>query len=437
MPKDLIKNFITEFIKHNGFPKYINTPASDNVQTERNRVLYSGPYWGVEELQAAVEGIMEGTWLVSGEKVRKFENEFSRKFNLGYSVMVNSGSSANLVMIAAVKEFLAWPDGSEIICSVVGFPTTFNPIIQNNLTPVFADIDLSDLNFSPDEIEKKISPQTKAIFVSPVLGNCGDFDKIINLASKYKLEILLDNCDSLGSKYKNTYLSDFAIASSCSFYPAHHISVGEGGMVSSKHLKLIEITRSFAWWGRDCYCVGSANMLPNGTCKNRFDHWLGDDQPVIDHKYLFKRQGYNLKPLDFQGRIGSVQLSRFDHIHKVRRNNFKILSNIFSRIEGVKGISERHDCEISWFGVPFVCETAQLKQDLVSWLESNSIQTRNYFAGNILSHPGYNELDNEHLYPNAQLVLKLVFFVGCSPVITKEKIEYIDEKIIEFCNNIR
>jgi len=395
-------------------------------------VYYSGPYWDDKEVAAAITTLLSGKWLPAGEEVNKFERAFSKRFEFDYSVMVNSGSSANLVMVAALKKYFGWQDGDEIIVCACGFPTTINPIIQNGLKPVFVDIDYSDLNWNLDQIREKITTKTRAVFSSPVLGNPYDFDKFLDICNRYNIHYIADNCDSLGSKWKGEYLTKHAVAASCSFYPAHHISTIEGGMVSSNNKEIVQIARSFAWWGRGCFCVGAQNKLANGVCGNRFDRWLDGYDRDVDHKYVFGVQGYNLKPADLQGSIGLVQLEKQDEIHEKRRSNKKRLHEIFESIPGVRVIQEREESETSWFGVPIVCENEKIstsKHHLVKHLEDNKIQTRNYFAGNILMHPAYKRLDSHENYPNASKVLDNVFFIGCSPVVTDQMIDYIDEVV--------
>jgi len=398
----------------------------------KSSVYYSGPFWDNKEIEAIFNCFLKGKWLASGEEVEKFERLFSKKFNFGHSLMVNSGSSANLVMIAALKKYFGWQDGDEIIVSCVGFPTTIAPIVQNGLTPVFVDINWEDLNWNIDQIEKKITPRTKALFTSPVLGNPFDYDIILDICDRHKLELISDNCDSLGSKWKGNYLTDNSVAASCSFYPAHHICTGEGGMVSSNNPEIINIARSIAWWGRDCYCVGQQNLLSCGVCGKRFDKWIDRYDGIVDHKYVYSTMGYNLKPMDFQGALGSVQMDKQDEIHVLRRKNKFAIQEIFEKIPGVRSVNERPEAETSWFGVPIICDNGDLKERLTKYLEENKIQTRNYFAGNILMHPGYSHLDYYKRYPNACEVLDLVFFVGCSPTITEEMIAYIADTVGKF-----
>lgn len=882
----------------------------------KSTVLYSGPYWGNEEIIAAIKSLLVGKWISSGEQVRLFENKFSEKINEKYSTMVNSGSSANLVMLLALKKHFNWKDGSEIIVSPVNFPTSIAPIVQNNMKPVFIDIEFDTLNFDVELIEEKITDKTVAIMVSPVLGNPPDFNRILDICKKYNIELVLDNCDSLGSKWNGKLLNEYAIASSCSFYPAHHMScsfntqipyfednkfnmdtieniytkyqpnpekikilsfdrktnladwkapkaiirhklenkkmfkiitqhgrfvevtedhsvfvldknmnvvekkanelsledyivsakhipivnkeiieidllewartssnydyyvsdfpsrflervedrdyawqykernslplkycydytdaelskmkiaisqsitkipaklaidedfarligyfiaegsyrddsslfislhelekdivddiekivekfglpihidkrgdskgivvsicskiltnifkyvlniatgaknkriptfifesnenvirafvygytrgdgsqrkdvqgnhntidvtsvskdllndfqyllsfigisasffrrnkgglkeivgkstysnenfslkfsgwvydfdnktieyknlknrnsmseqipitpivrewlkgstvplknsiitrkslmvhmnkknieipdilksnlsflkvrsieeveydnsyvydfsvennenfyggflglflhnsTGEGGMVSSNDEDIVKLSRSSSWWFRECYCVGNENTLPNGMCKKRFSKWLDNYDGIIDHKYVFSGMGYNLKPLDLQGSIGLVQLTKWDEIHKNRKNSKNTLTDIFLKnIPDLKIPLVLPEADVSWFGTPFICENKQEKDKLVAYLEKNKIQTRNYFAGNLLLHSGFSHLDDFNKYPYANRVLDQVFFVGASPSYGEDVFNYVED----------
>ena len=386
-------------------------------------IYYSGPYWDDQEVTAAITTLLGGKWLPAGEEVNKFERAFGKRFGFKHSVMVNSGSSANLVMIAALKKYFDWQDGDEILVCACGFPTTINPIIQAGLKPVFVDIDMEDLNWDLDMLESKITNRTVAAFSSPVLGNPYDFDKFLDIVDRHKLKYIADNCDSLGSKWRDEFLTKHAVASSCSFYPAHHITTIEGGMVSSDIEEVIQIARSYAWWGRGCFCVGSQNKLPNGVCNNRFDRWLEGYDKDVDHKYVFGVQGYNLKPADLQGSIGLIQLKKQKEIHCVRRMNKTAMAQVFSKVSGCRVVEEKEHAETSWFGVPIIYDDG--KHHLVKYLEDHGVQTRNYFAGNILMHPAYKHLDDPKNYPNACKVLDNVFFLGCSPVITMPMLDYI------------
>lgn len=395
-------------------------------------VYYSGPYFTNEEIIAATKTLITGAWLSSGEEVRKFEIAFARKINQKHAVMTNSGSSANLVMLAAVKKYLGWSDNSEIITSVVGFPTTIAPIVQNNMVPVFIDIEMDSLNFNLDLIEAKITKNTKAIFLSPVLGNPPDMDRLVDICTRHNIILLLDDCDSLGSKWNGVYLNEYAYASSVSLYPSHHISTGQGGVIFTNIKELNDIVRSLITWGRNCFCSGAGNLLSNGACGHRFDNWLDGYDGIIDHKYIFGNMGYNLQPLDLQGSIGFVQLKKFDEIHSKRKSCKDYISKCLLNNLDVHVPQNLLNAETSWFGTPIVCKTADYKNRLVAYFEDKKIQTRNYFAGNILLHPGYKHLGDWNDYPEANKVLPQVFFIGASPQYTEEILQYIEKVISEF-----
>jgi CDP-6-deoxy-D-xylo-4-hexulose-3-dehydrase len=414
----------------NHVPKYI---YNDHFEPGNTPVYYSGPYWDSREIVAAMDSFLNGKWITAGEKVHKFESQFGKRFKTKHSHMVNSGSSANLILIAALKKRFKWEDEDEIIVSPVGFATTVSVLYQNRLKPVFVDIEWDTLNFDINQIEAKITPKTKGIFVSPVLGNPPDIDRLVKLCIKYDIKLIGDNCDSLGSKWEGKYLNEYYVAYANSFYPAHHISTGEGGMCCTDDDELKKLFVSLSWWGRDCYCVGSANLLPCGTCGNRFDKWLENYDGVIDHKYVFSEMGYNLKPLDLQGAIGLVQLEKLDEIETNRKRSKETISKIFTdNISGLRTPSTLSKADPCWFGTPFICEEEGLKHKLVAHLEANKIQTRNYFAGNILLHPGYSSLDDYKNYPEANKVLDKVFFIGAAPHYTQDVFNYIEDIIKKF-----
>ncbi len=406
-------------------------PYLYGAQFEPGKTLipYSGPYWDSREVVAAINAFLNGQWISAGEQVQKFERAFSRKFHNKYSLMVNSGSSANLVMITALKKYFDWKDEDEIIVSPVGFPTTVSVIYQNRLKPVFADIEWDTLNFDLSEVEKKITGRTKAIILSPVLGNPPQMQRLIEVCLRSDVHLILDNCDSLGSMWEGSYLNEYAIASSCSFYSAHHIVTGEGGMISTDNEELIKLMRSIAWWGRDCACVGAGNMQKDGSCGKRFDNWLENYDGIVDHKYVFSNMGYNLKPLDFQGAIGCVQLEKFDEIDRRRKRSKHMIEPIVTQIKGIRSVEEFEKADVCWFGVPFICESKELKQSIVAYLEQNKIQTRNYFSGNILLHPGFAFLEDYKNYPNASAVLDKVFFLGSAPHYSSEVFSYINDVV--------
>jgi len=427
-----IKDFINKLQEEHGrLPKFCH-----NLNAPDNKVYYSGAYFDDNEIAAAIETLLFGKWSSSGEVCAQFEKQFSKAINQKTSFFTNSGSSANLLLVAACKEYYKWKDGDEIIVSAVGFPTTVSAIIQNNLKPVFVDIEWNTLNYDINKIQEKITSKTVATFLSPVLGNPPDMDQLINMLEANNIKLLLDNCDSLGSKWNGKYLNEYAEASACSFYPAHEITTLEGGMVSSNHEEIVQLARSYGTWGRDCYCVGTCNLLANGSCGKRFSNWLSDfPEIIIDHKYVFNRIGYNLKPLDLQGAIGIEQLKKLNFICETRSSNCSKISNLFIKyVNNIRSVEVLNKTDWTPFGVPLICENKEQKQKLVSYLESNGVQTRNYFAGNLLMHNGYKHLDNYKLYPESNKVLDLVFFVGCAPTISDKNIDYIEKVLQQYQN---
>lgn len=431
--KDKIKDFIENIEQEEG----LSIPQFCHNLKNPDKVYYGGPWFTKEEMVEAIDSLLFGKWFSSGHKVAEFEKQFAIKLNQKSALMVNSGSSANLVAITALKKHYGWKDGDEVLVSVVGFPTTVNPILQNNLVPKFVDIELDTLNFDLNQLKALITNKTKAIFVSPVLGNPPDIDFILKLCQENNLVPILDCCDSLGSKWKGKHLNEYFEVSTYSFYPAHHITTGEGGMVTSNNEEIIKLARSFAWWGRDCYCVGVQNLTQCGTCNKRFDRWIPELETIIDHKYLFTNIGYNLKPLDMQGAIGLVQLSKLDKIHSLRVSIKNQISNILLNLPNIKQCSQLKDSEVSWFGVPIICSNKLDKENLVKYLEGNGIQTRNYFAGNLLYQPAYRHLGNPKDYPIANIVLDQVLFIGCSPTISSDKIAIIEQVVQDYAKCIR
>lgn len=428
-----IFKFVEEMSRKYGhLPKF----AHNLVAKDKKKVYYSGPYFDNGELVAAIQTLLFGKWSSSGEMCARFEREFGKHINNKFSFFCNSGSSANLLLIAACKEYFGWQDGDEIIVSTVGFPTTTSSIVHNGLKPTFVDIEWSTLNFDLSKIEEKITSKTKAIFLSPVLGNPPDMDELISITKKHNIKLLLDNCDSLGTKWRGKFLNEYAIASSCSFYPAHEITTLEGGMVSSDIQEIVDLARSFGTWGRDCYCVGAANLLCNGSCNKRFSNWIPEfPELIIDHKYVFNRIGWNLKPLDLQAAIGLEQLNKLEYICKSRQDNQKMIMNTLQTyVNDLRFPMVHKGTEWVPFGVPIICKNREHKQKLVSFLEANGIQTRNYFAGNLLMHKGYKHLDDYRNYPESNKVLDLVFFVGCAPTISTDNLDHINTAMSSWKN---
>lgn len=428
-----IRKLIDKVGKEYSIPSCVHNNF-DNFISGITPVYYSGPYWNSEEIVASVKTLLVGDWISAGKNVQEFETQFAKAIDEKHGVMVNSGSSANLIMIGALKKYFRWQDNDEIIVSVVGFPTTASVLVQNNLTPVFIDIEMLTLNFDLNLIEEKIASKTKAIFLSPVLGNSPDINKLKATCKKYDLKLILDDCDSLGSKWNNKLLNKYCIASSHSFYAAHTISTGEGGMVVTSNNEIAKIARSLVNWGRSCHCYGSEGLISNGACGKRFSKWLKNYDGIVDHRYVFSNIGYNFKPLDLQGSIGIIQLTKLNEIIEKRKINKKKMARLFNNIKGTHSPKQLKQADTVWFGTPIICDNKRLKQNLVRYLEKNKVQTRNYFSGNLLLHEGYEHLGNFNDYPEANKVLEKVFFVGASPHYTKEVFDYVETILKAFKN---
>jgi len=400
-------------------------------------VQYAGPFFTHEEYVAAVKSLLDG-WLVLGKCGLEFENKFPKLLNRQFGILTNSGSSSNLIMMSALtsKRLYNLPKGTKVITPIAGFPTTINPIFQVGFEPVFVDIDLNTLNLNLEQVENAAKAGAKVITFAHVLGNPPNMNALMSIINSYDLILLEDCCDALGSTYENRPLGDFGQLSSFSFYPAHHITMGEGGFVACKTSQQEIVLRSFREWGRGCYCTGlKANLLKNGSCGRRFNNWLPSlPDEVFDHKYVYDEIGYNLKPIEMQAAIGLVQLKKLDQIKQLRCANHKRLFDIFKKYENYFILPEATPgSDPSWFAFALtIKDNAPFKRrDIVDYFETKKIQTRPYFAGNIMLQPAYSGLMSEqdvlNSYPNARKVTTDTFFLGTSPVITNEQINYIED----------
>jgi len=409
---------------------------TDNFIPGKSPVQYAGPSWTNEEIEEAVFTLLRGKWLSAGENVHKFESEFSKATNNKYSVMCNSGSSANLLMLSALKSKRTFGfENIEVITPAVCFPTTVAPILQCGFKPKFIDVEMDTLNLDLDQLEKAITPKTKVVIFAHVLGNPPDMNRLMKICRTNKLILLEDNCDALGSSWQGRPLGSFGLMSSHSFYPAHHITTGEGGMVSTSSKKVFDVVKSIASWGRACTCVGSANLSLQGSCGKRFCKWLRPKyNGILDHKYIYKEIGYNLKPLDLQGAIGWVQLKKLPELRKARQKNFQKYYNICSKYPDLIKIAQKDSrADVNWFGFPITITTNKFtRMDMVNFLENRSIQTRNYFSGNILFHKPYSHLCDAYKYPNACKVMDHTFFIGVQPRMSEKMINYVCQSLDEF-----
>ena len=407
-------------------------------------VNYAGAYFDADEYEVAVASLLKG-WLVMGNDALKFEQEFPKQFGKTKGIVTNSGSSSNLLMMASLtsKRGYNFPKGTKVLTPIAGFPTTLNPTLQLGFTPVFVDIELDTLNINLDHAEKVLAanPDIKIMTFAHVLGNPPNMDKVMELVKQYKLVLLEDCCDALGTTYDGKPLGSFGLMASCSFYPAHHMTMGEGGYVATDDCMQDQILRSFREWGRGCYCVGpEANKLKCGTCGTRFKEWVPAlPGEIFDHKYVYDEIGYNLKPIELQCSMGLQQLEKLPKIHELRRRNYKLLFEIYEKYEEFFHLPRAQaKADPSWFAFPLTIRSTApfTRSDIVDYLEEKLIQTRPYFAGNIMLQPAYSHLMDsttaKTLYPNSTLAMRNSFFHGTSPVITPEQIAYIGEVVDGF-----
>lgn len=403
-------------------------------------VPVSGKVIGAKELQFMVEASLDG-WLTTGRFNTMFEQRLAKFLGVKYLITVNSGSSANLVAFSTLTSpklgVRAIKPGDEVIGVAAGFPTTVNPILQFGAVPVFVDVDLATHNIDVNKIEAAITSKTKAIMLAHSLGNPFNLDVVTALCRKHNLWLVEDCCDALGATYKGQMVGTFGDIATLSFYPAHHITMGEGGAVFTNNAELKLIAESFRDWGRDCYCPPGKD----NTCNKRFC-WkskdLGGDLPDgYDHKYTYSHLGYNLKISDMQAACALAQLDRLEDFISARRENFAYLKKRLQSCEEFLQLPEATaDSEPSWFGFPLVvkeCSGAK-RSDLINFLEENKIGTRLLFAGNLTKQPymvGRDFRVSGEL-TNTDVVMKQTFWLGTFPALEQTQLDYIAEKIEEF-----
>lgn len=400
---------------------------------------YSGSIYDHDEINAIIDSLLDG-WLGIGEKSNKFQKEFAIYNDLKYCLVTNSGSSSSLLAITALcsKETKNYcKPGDEIITPASTFPTTLNPIIQNNLIPVFVDVELGTYNIDANSLEHAISEKTKGIMLPHVLGNPNEMDKIKKIVERYNLFLIEDCCDALGSTYKGQKVGTWGDFATNSFYPAHHMTMGEGGAILTNNLQLKRTAQSIRDWGRDCYCEFNERN-PNGACKKRFEFEINGDK--IDHRYVYSNIGYNLKPLELQCAMALEQLKKLPTFIRQRKRNFKILYDELEHLDSIFILPRfLKDSEVSWFAFTLtIRENINIKRaELQQYLEKNKIQTRVLFAGNILKHPAYRDINYKIIgkLSNSDKIFKNSFFVGVYPGLSEENMIYIASEIKKFVNN--
>lgn len=404
---------------------------------QQSRVNYSGRVYGAEEMQNLVDSSLD-FWLTLGPWADKFELKLQKYLGARQAVLVNSGSTANLTAVMALMSPLlenCLVPGDEVITPAVTFPTTLAPLVHGGLIPVFVDCEVGTYNVNPKLLEAAISPKTRAIMVPHTLGNPCDLDVIADLCKRHKLFLVEDTCDALGGTWRGKPVGTFGDLATISFFPAHQMTMGEGGAVIVNNPKLIKIVRSVRDWGRDCWCAtGETN-----TCGKRFGWDLGELPHGYDHKYIYSTLGYNFKPTDMQAAIGVAQLDRLPDFIEARRRNFsrfyEALTPYNDRLV-LPTIDER--ANPSWFGFTITVREGIKRVELIKWLEDANIETRLVFGGNILKQPGFQNITRRvhGTLDESDRIMRDTFFVGVFPGMTDEKIDFVTERIKAFLDRV-
>lgn len=404
-------------------------------------INYAGRVYDEQELLSLMDASLD-FWLTAGKCAAEFENKLAAFVGTKYCMLTNSGSSANLLAVSALtspklKDMQLKP-GDEVITTPCGFPTTLNPIIQNHLVPLFIDVKLGTYNIDTDLISDAITDKTKAIIIAHTLGNPADMNTIMDIAEERGLWVIEDNCDALGSKYHNQLTGTFGHLSTCSFFPAHMITMGEGGSVLTDEPILRKIVMSFRDWGRDCWCDPGTD----DTCKNRFNHHMGNLPKGYDHKYIYSHIGYNLKATEMQAAIGIAQIDKLQLFIEKRKDNFALLYNGLRKYQKYLVLPEAtQHSDPAWFGFPIcVIKNAPFtKNDIVNYLEDHKIATRPLFGGNLTKQPAYENTVwcMYGTYDNTDIVMNDLFWIGVYPGLTKEMIEYVLQTFSSFFEVIK
>ncbi len=415
--------------------KYHRTKEPEDFVPGVTPIPPSGAVLDEDDRVALVQAALD-LRIAAGPSARKFETAFARYFGLRKAHMVNSGSSANLLALAALTspklQDARLRSGDEVITVAAGFPTTVNPIVQNGLTPVFVDIELGTYNTTVERVEAAIGPRTRAIMMAHTLGNPFPVAEIAQLATEHGLFLIEDNCDAVGSTYQGKLTGTFGDLTTVSFYPAHHITSGEGGCVLTGSLELARIVESMRDWGRDCWCEPGED----NKCLKRFRYQLGTLPEGYDHKYIFSHIGYNLKSTDIQAALALSQLQKLPAFCEVRRRNWQRLRDGLADLPGLLLPDPTPGSDPSWFGfvITVLPDAGFTRRDLVDFLESRRIGTRRLFGGNITRHPAYEDVRFRVAgdLTNSDIVTENTFWIGVYPGITDEMTDYMVASIEEF-----
>ena len=414
---------------------------SSSFDPVRDLVHYAGRVFDEQELINLVDSSLD-FFLTANRYADQFENEFAEYMGLSNAILVNSGSSANLIAVSSLtSEKLGerrLKPGDEVITVAAGFPTTLAPIVQNQLVPVFVDVNIGDYTAIPQRLIGAVSPKTKAIFMAHTLGNPFDLDTVMDLVKKHDLWLIEDNCDSLGSRFRGKLTGTFGHIGTSSFYPAHHITMGEGGCVVTDNDEITRIARSFRDWGRDCYCSGGES----NTCGKRFSQRFGSLPNGYDHKYVYSHIGYNLKATDMQAAIGCAQLKKLDRFVTCRKNNHSRLTEILTPYQDrlILPKATQHS-DPSWFAfaITVAPNAGFSRNQLTQFLEANQIETRNLFSGNLLRHPAFKNIDYRVFGDliNTDIIMNNTLFIGVYPGIQEKQINKIAETFHRFMSGER
>jgi CDP-6-deoxy-D-xylo-4-hexulose-3-dehydrase len=438
MPKaDDLREQILGLVRNYYDAKFSTRPFDPTLDL----VHYAGRVFDAEEIVNLIDASLD-FYLTANRYAERFEAAFADLLAVENAFLVNSGSSANLVAVTALTSNKLGnrrlKPGDEVLTVAAAFPTTVAPLVQNQLVPVFVDVNLGDYTAIPERLEKAIGPETRAIVMAHTMGVPFNLDAVMDLVKKYDLWLIEDNCDALGSRYKGKLTGTLGHLSTFSFYPAHHITMGEGGCVVTNDEDLARVVRSIRDWGRDCYCTGGEN----NTCGMRFSQKFGNLPFGYDHKYVYSHIGYNLKVTDLQAAIGCAQLDKLDFFTLRRKDNFRKLMDILKPYEDrliLPSATEHSDP--SWFGfVITVRDTADFtRTDLTRYLESKKVETRNLFSGNLLCHPAYQNISHRVAgdLRNTDIIMNRSFFMGVYPGIDEDQLSYVEKVFVHFMKGER
>jgi len=417
--------------------------AQESFSLGVSKIPYAGRVFDEKEMINLVDSSLE-FWLTYGRYSKQFEKDLSEFIGVRFCSLVNSGSSANLLAFMALTsdrlEDRKIKRGDEVITVAAGFPTTVAPMVQYGAIPVFVDVDLRTHNINVAELKVALGPKTKAVMIAHTLGNPFDVDAVKGFCQAHHLWLVEDNCDALGPKYRGKYTGGFGDIATSSFYPPHHITMGEGGAVYTNNKDLAAIVESLRDWGRDCWCPSGKD----NTCGKRFGHQLGDLPLGYDHKYTYSHFGYNLKASDMQASIGCAQLEKLPHFIAMRRKNFDRFYSGLKHLDRYFIFPEATpESEPSWFGFLMVLQKGVgfTRKEIVSYLEDHQVQTRMLFAGNIIKHPCFDEMRKDKIgyrvvgdLENTNRIMDDAFWVGVYPGLTNQMIDYIIDLIATFAD---